>query len=277
MVSEIFKKLAELGLNKTAYADCPHCGYKNSLAITKTTERVLFFCFAGCQQDVLWRSLKELTPALLPPDTPKPYPYGPATSYIKFLWERSLPAAGSLVETYLRSRGIFCPLPPSLRFLPNHLHKPTETTWPVMLAAVCNVKGELRGVHRTFLAADGSAKASVMPPRMTLGPIGGHTCHLAEAGKELVVAEGIETALSVQLTIGLPAWAALNAGGMVRMNLPPLPLASFVIVAADADPPGLRAAKAAALRWIGEGRRAEVIVPSRPGADFNDLLREASL
>jgi putative DNA primase/helicase len=75
----------------------------------------------------------------------------------------------------------------------------------------------------------------------------------------------------------LPAWAALNAGGMVRMNLPPLPLASFVIVAADADPPGLRAAKAAALRWIGEGRRAEVIVPSRPGADFNDLLREASL
>jgi hypothetical protein len=208
---------------------------------------------------------------------PRPFPHAPTKSYIPILWQRSQPASGSVVETYLRKRGISRLVPPSLRYLPNHLHKPTETSWPVMLAAVSDANGRLRAVHRTYLAMDGSGKAPVQPPRMTLGPVGGLACHLAPAGTELAVAEGIETGLSFQMTSGIPTWAALSAGNLARMILPPLPLASLVVIAADADEPGIKAAKEAAARWKDEGREISIIVPSRPGADFNDLLREASL
>jgi hypothetical protein len=40
---------------------------------------------------------------------------------------------------------------------------------------------------------------------------------------------------------------------------------------------GIEAARIAALRWKSEGRQIRVIVPSRPGTDFNDLIMEASL
>ena len=262
---------------KTAYADCPRCGYKNALAITETKERTLYRCHAGCEQGDLLRTLKDIAPFVSVPANPRAYPQSSARNYIPVLWERGELPEGTVIETYLRNRCIPGPIPTTIRYLRNHLHKPTETYWPVMLAAVSDTSGRLRAVHRTYLAPDGSGKAPVQPPRMTLGPIGGLACHLSSAGRELTVAEGIETALSVQSVCRIPAWAALSTGGLERLILPPLPLASFVIVAADADPPGMKSAKAAAARWAAEGRRCEIIVPSRPGTDFNDMLREASL
>ena len=94
---------------------------------------------------------------------------------------------------------------------------------------------------------------------MTLGPVGGFACHLAETAREMAVAEGIETGLSVQMTTGIPTWAALSAGNLAKILLPPLPLAGLVIIAADADVVGVRAAKAAALRWKAEGRRPKAV------------------
>ena len=277
MVAEFPVALAEGKPNKTAYADCPNCGYKNALAITQTTERTLYHCHAGCSQEDLWRTLTALAPAISAPRPPRPHPNIPAQSYTHILWQRSQAPYGTVVETYLKKRGIFCATPPALRFLPNHPHKPTGTNWPVMLAGVCDAQGRLRAVHRTYLAPDGSGKAPVQPPRMTLGPVGGFACHLAEAAKEMAVAEGIETGLSVQLTTGIPTWAALSAGNLAKMILPPLPLAGHDIIAADADIVGVRSAKAAAARWKSERRRVEIMVPARPGKDFNDLLMEVSL
>ena len=56
--------------------------------------------------------------------------------------------------------------------------------------------------------------------------------------------------------------------------LPPPPLASLVIVAADHDRNGVgeRAARIAAGRWLVEGRRVRIAMPPEPGSDFNDLL-----
>jgi putative DNA primase/helicase len=72
---------------------------------------------------------------------------------------------------------------------------------------------------------------------------------------------------------GYPAWAALSAGGIERLILPPLPLAAVVIIAADHDWNGVgeRAARNAAERWIGEGRRVRIAMPREPG-DFNNVL-----
>ena len=262
-------------INKTAYSDCPSCGYKNALAITQTRERTLYHCHAGCSQEALWKTLHSLEPFITPPRRSKRSKPAVSLAFISSLWERSRSPVGTVVETYLKMRRISAAIPASIRFLPNHYHKPTRTYWPVMLAAICDAKGRMLALHRTYLAPDGSAKAPLQPPKMTLGQVGGLACHLGIPSNEIAVAEGIETALSVQLATGIPTWAALSAGGLRRLILPPAPNAGLVTIAADADVVGIDAARIAALRWKSEGRQIRVIVPSRPGTDFNDLIMVA--
>ncbi|HRO14479.1 MAG TPA: hypothetical protein PLL33_05465 [Paracoccus sp. (in: a-proteobacteria)] len=136
------------------------------------------------------------------------------------VWCEALPVHGTLAETYLRARGITCPLPDTLRFHPACWHASAKR----LPALVARVDGLPRlAVHRTYLRADGTGKAEVDPPKAMLGAaLGGAVC-VHEAGGPLMVAEGIETALS--LSSGLirhPAtvWAALSAPGMAGLRLP---------------------------------------------------------
>jgi putative DNA primase/helicase len=75
------------------------------------------------------------------------------------------------------------------------------------------------------------------------------------------------------LALKAPGWAALSAGGIKRLDLPPI--AKMVLIAADNDPKGTgqRAANYAAARWLAEGRRVKICMPPRPGVDWNDVLR----
>ena len=144
-----------------------------------------------------------------------------------------------------------------------------------MLAAVTRWPGrEVVAVHRTFLCPEGTSKADVEPAKMSLGSIRGGSVRLAPAGEALAVAEGIETALSVQEGAGLPTWAALSAGGIESLILPALPLASEIFICADHDPVGLKAARKAAERWTAQGRLVRIARPPGKGRDFNDLLLE---
>jgi hypothetical protein len=51
------------------------------------------------------------------------------------------------------------------------------------------------------------------------------------------------------------------------------PEARSVVIAADPDGPGRRAARDAWIRWRAEGREVRVALPDGSG-DFNDLLRD---
>lgn len=176
------------------------------------------------------------------------------------IWRQSQPARGTLAETYLRSRGIDLPPPDALRFHPGLKH-PSGGTWPAMVAQVTRGSdGTPIAVHRTFLACDGRSKAPVNPAKMMLGPCRGGVVRLAEAERTLVIGEGIETALSAMQASGIPAWAALSAGGIRSLVLPPLPLAARVTIAADPDPAGIAAAVAAAERWYAQGREVRISI-----------------
>jgi hypothetical protein len=129
-------------------------------------------------------------------------------------------------------------------------------------------------VHRTFITVTGTGKAPVSKPKMRLGSCPGGAVRLGPVGKELVVGEGIESALAVQTATGLPSWAALSASGIEGILLPDLPLASEIILAADHDDAGLRAANAAAEKWARQGRTVRIAVPPEPGTDFNDMAAE---
>jgi phage/plasmid primase-like uncharacterized protein len=105
---------------------------------------------------------------------------------------------------------------------------------------------------------------------MTIGRCKGAAVRLAPAGPILALAEGIETALSYMQVRGLPTWAALSAGGFRSLILPEE--VREIIIAADSDPVGLIAARAAARLWLAEGRQVSIARPPL-GVDFNDLVR----
>jgi hypothetical protein len=213
----------------------------------------------------------------VPEPDPKPTAEEIATlAFIRETLAASEPARGTLVEKYLRSRGLEI-VPDVLRFVSALSHTPSGSRLPAMLAPVVNVSGDLTGLHRTYLDATGDKKASVEPSRMMLGHCVGGAVHLAEPGEELGVSEGIESGLAaMQLNPGIPVWAALSTFGIKALVLPPLPAARRVVIFADHDRSGtgMKAARQAAERWCRERRRVRIEMPPTPGADFNDLLRE---
>ena len=194
---------------------------------------------------------------------------------IELILSRCRPIAASPAEAYLAARGLAVPETPDLLFHPDLTHWEKRTGYPALVAIVRDGSGEAVAIHRTYLAPDGAAKADVPKPRMMLGPVSGGAVRLAAvgAGGLVAVAEGIETALAVMTARpGLPVWAALSAGNLEKIALPPE--ASRVVLLADHDASGtgLAAARRAAERLSAEGCRVWLAVPPHAGDDFNDVL-----
>src|SRR5262249_52411142 len=153
--------------------------------------------------------------------------------------------AGKPVD-YLKGRGINT-VPDNAMLLPAKLaHKlrgriPLFRDFPAMVLPVTDGK-HLLGAHVTFLSKDGTAQAKAAhEPKLTYGPIRGGYIQLCELDHEnlpekLIVAEGIETALSASAITGLPAVAAMNAANMKVVNLPNC---REIIIAADNDANGV--------------------------------------
>ena len=188
----------------------------------------------------------------------------------KAVWNEALPIAGTLAEAYLRGRGITCQLPKSLRFHPNCWHGLTAKRYPAMVAAVQG--NQLAAVHRTYLKTDGSGKADIEPSKMMLGATKRAAVRLSESRKHLVVAEGIETALSLSsglLSAPAGVWAALSTSGMRGLALPPV--AGHLTIASDGEQAGREAANALAARANDLGWQV-TLLPAPDGLDWNDVL-----
>lgn len=187
------------------------------------------------------------------------------------IWRRAGAITGTPVEVYLRGRGLEAARIPTLRANRTKHAPSARHLWTMVAAVQHEGHAGVSAVARTYLD-DAGHKSTIEPVRMMLGHVAGGAVRLARATDQLIVAEGIETALSVLQATRMPAWAALSAVGIRRLVLPALPLASEVLIAADHDAEGIQAAQAAAGRWRGEGRRVHIAVPPEPGADFNDIL-----
>ncbi len=159
------------------------------------------------------------------------------------------------------------------------------TSSPAMVAAIQNVQGDIVAVHRTYLTHTGEklnlAKYGYedAPVKKVLGKeINGAAIRLQEPSDTLIVAEGIETALAAHILSGLPAWAAVSAGGLERIEIPAG--VEHVIIAVDNDAAGEKASKALAGRLQRLGKRVTMSYASKIGApekgDFADLMRGAA-
>ncbi|AMS45013.1 DUF7146 domain-containing protein [Aminobacter aminovorans] len=217
-------------------------------------------------------------PRAEPHGTPKPVrtpvPAG-SPEAARRLFAMSQPIRRTLVETYLRNRGIRNVRDAgSLRFHPRCYYRPegdgpTET-WPAMVAAVTDLEGRITGAHRTWLARDGSGKAPVDTPRRAMGGLLGHAVRFGAAGEVLAAGEGIETMLSLRCALpAMPMAAALSANHLAALLLP-LTLRRLYIVR-DADAAGDSAL--AALTERAEAAGIEALALSPRMGDFNEDLR----
>jgi putative DNA primase/helicase len=268
---------------------CPACGYhKPTLEVGVEHDRISVSCNACGATAAIAAAMGVASDLVIKPTVRSSKIAGAVHA-----WRNGTPAVGSLVEVYLKTRGITLPPPPSIRFLPRQRNWNDGKTYPAMIALVQRVPGADdyaglepghslvdAGAHFTFLqgnAVDGNVcKAATDASKLTLGQLrhgGVWLSAFEDIGEELAVGEGIETALSVRQLTNLPAVAALSAAGMRSLRWPPQ--VRRLWIAADNDEAGLTAAEVLLGRALRAGLQAHIKVPARGQNDFNDLLRRA--
>jgi len=270
---------ARLGLKRARPTEwrgtCPGCGYPGACVLTEGRGGVpLLWCASCGDRKAMGAILRGAGHRAAATAKRAPAPScGQREAWARTMWERGHAAAGTVVDRYLQSRGL-PPATDALRLLAAERHAESGHVGPVMLAAACDVTGTIRATHRTWLRPDGAGKASVDPPRKTLGHPLGCAVRLMPAGDAVALAEGIETALAASVLFGMPAWSCLSAGGLAAVRLPET--IRTVLIAADHDArgEGERAAEALARRLSGEGRAVRIALPDTAGTDFNDVLMQ---
>lgn len=195
---------------------------------------------------------------------------------LRAAWSDSRPVApGDLVDVYLRSRGLGeRAYPSALRFTPQ-MRDGEGGVRPAMLALVGLPLQKPVSLHRTFLRADGGAKAEMGSPRkMMPGELPDGCCvQLSEwtFSGPLGIAEGIETAMAASARFDVPVWSAINAT-MLAKWLPPDGCEEVVIFGDhDASYAGHAAAYRLAHRLAARKIPVSVQIPPIPGEDWADV------
>ena len=282
-------------------ARCPaHDDRNPSLSVSQGSDgKVLLKCFAGCTQAAVIDALRQrnLWPTMQRPETkmnsraePDPkYHDDSASEYYQqcerkhrafVLFRVGKHAADTLAETYLRYRGITIPVPPNLYFYDIRNYDKYGHNFgnhPAMVAPIWSpLNGKFQGAHVTFIRGSGRGKAKGKNSKITLGVIKGGVVQFVPEDADdnpkgpLLIAEGIEDALSVLEITGCESWSALSATNMDAITVP----ARYreVIICANNDVVGLDAANRFAERLAKEGRVVRVAVPEPEGSDWNDML-----
>ncbi|TPW04130.1 MAG: virulence-associated protein E [Alphaproteobacteria bacterium] len=233
--------------------------------------RILIHCF-GPRDD--WRTVRDMLalaglldgrgfePAPTRARAARPFVAQPSaeerSARARRIWGAGVAVAGSLAERYLAARGVraSASADSALRF----------HTDPA---------GVVQGVEATLLARDGASarKADIATPRRVIGRLLGGAVRLQAPSETLLIAEGVESALSAAHALGAPAWAALSAANLARFA-PPAGVRRLII-AADADAAGLHAATILAERRRHEVDAVKITTPPEGFNDWNDWVREA--
>lgn len=202
-------------------------------------------------------------------------------------WFASGRIAGTPGECYFRTRGIWAPIPRSLRFglLSPYRHMDSDE-WapprPAAVGVVTDVEGKLTAVQRIFIKPDGSGKAEMRKPKITLGRMMGSALRLGPSAPEIILCEGPEDGLSLMQQIpdteitpaGAKAsvWCALGTANMAAVQFPSV--VKQVTLAGDNNEAGRAAVDAAAESIWMRGLTVKTMFPDPEYKDWNDQLRD---
>lgn len=259
---------------------------KNLSVSLGDNKQLLVYCFAGCNYLDIFQEINSLQLA------PTSYYHDDLDCHVRTtseyinkiivkLWQETQPIAGTVAETYLISRGIRNPSFHSLGFHPYLEYRKKDqrtgksyvhSCWPAMVAKIQKwPDSETIAIHRTYLQRDGSGKAPIPCQKMVLGSCRGGAVRFGKLNGRLIIAEGIETALSIYEAAGICTWSVISASGFKNIVIPPVSIVPEIIVAADNDKAGKEAAKIFSNKWIPKGYTIKIARP-QVEQDFSDLL-----
>jgi putative DNA primase/helicase len=191
------------------------------------------------------------------------------------IWNESKDPRGTLAEKYLReTRKLDLPddlAGDVLRFHPRCPWRNENTGQtdraPALIAAFRSVDDDsINAIHRIALNPDGTKRG-----RMMLGPVRRAAVKLDQIVRdELVIAEGIETAMALRQLGATGAIWALGSVGAITF-FPVLPNIPLLTVAGEAGEASAKAIKICRTRWSRAARKTRT-VHSAVGSDFNDAL-----
>jgi len=148
------------------------------------------------------------------------------------LWESA--NASKIAELYLESRGIRVrpkPLPEAVRGHLSVYCAETKEFRPATLCAISAADGSITAVQKiwcdTKLVSEnghspekGTRAVDLKTPKKTEGRMGTGAIKLAEAGHNLGLAEGVESAMSAAQLFSIPVWATCGAHRLDNIQLP---------------------------------------------------------
>jgi hypothetical protein len=197
-------------------------------------------------------------------------------STARWLWGKGIPAAGTIVATYLGTRALAA-IPPTIRFLP-----PRGEYHPAMISAfgmAIEPAGEeiepgnliipddaVMGVHLTLLKPDGSGKADTEKQKIIIGMAVTEPIILAPLSDALAltITEGIEEAITHHEVLGTGAWAAGCASRLPGIAAWVPDYCDCVRLVVDGDEAGLRFSRELYRRLQARGLHIEpIILPAK--------------
>jgi phage/plasmid primase-like uncharacterized protein len=196
------------------------------------------------------------------------------------VWGSTVDLTGTPGALYLWNRGLVLDCP-DIRFHPS---APRKGPWSIMQgdpqppapapAIVClarNGQGEPRGLHATYVTAEGR-KAFGNSSRLMFGPMVGAAVRTAPVAPDgtLAVAEGLETAGSFSVLRAVPTWPAFSTSGLKNFEVPAGVRRLLVAADNDENGKGLEAAEVLAERARSRCE-VEIHMPDQLG-DWNMVL-----
>ena len=194
------------------------------------------------------------------------------TDLARALWRRSLPARGTIVETYLRNRCCWLDTE-TVHFLPARGDHPPAMIVPFGIPTEPEpglldiTSANIHGVQLTKLKPDDSGKAALEPNKITLGRCIGYPIVLTPPNDllSLIIVEGVESGLSAALVTGRGVWVGGGASRLYALaDRVPDNIETITIIQED-DNAGRRGANELARRLYARGFEVKICTISDNG------------
>ncbi len=259
---------------------CPaHPDRTPSLSVRVGARSLLFKCFAGCTGVEIVQAIRRLKlhvpcvrDAALDTETAADMALA-LSARAREIWYSARHVQGSRAEAYLAARGI-CRLSAALRYHPRTpLGRGRGVCFrPALIAAISDGDAVI-AIQRLFLDRDRPALAADLArPKLMLGRPRSGAVMLETPGLHLGLAEGVETAMSAAILLGMPVWAVLGNERLSRIAIPAS--VGRLILLPDNDRAGRLAERQARTAHARPGLAIATVWPWAGRNDWNDVLRE---
>lgn len=183
-------------------------------------------------------------------------------------WKWARDVKGTIGENYLHSRDIFMQdhdIEPNMKFNGRVYNRELDRYIPAIIFKVSDrPDGELRAIHRIWIAADGSRKARLTENKKALGDVVGNGIWFGVPGKILYICEGPEEALTIRYNANRPfAVSTVYATNYHSLRIPDC--VERIILVPDNDTAGKTAAAKAEIEYQKQNKTVRTMLRGKNG------------